>query len=222
MNIHNNQIDISWKPLFDKHTDLINEIFNTLSISEPIYPPKDKIFRVFQMNVNDIKLVLLGQDPYHGQGQANGLSFSVEKESKIPPSLRNIYIEIKNNYPDKNYVFEHGDISRWFIEEKIFLLNSSLTVFENKPGSFMKKWSIFTDDVIKFIFDTNKDTIFLLLGNFSKKKIKIIDEIKDETKDLRYLYAVHPSPLSANRGFFGSNIFKKVDEKLKNKINWSI
>jgi len=149
------KIDISWIPLFDKHRHLINE--NLKIIDSNIYPCKDKIFRVFEMNVNDIKVILLGQDPYHGANQANGLSFSVEKETKIPPSLKNIYKEIQNNYPDRNYIFKHGDISRWFIEEKIFLLNSSLTVFEGKPGSFMKRWSLFTDDVIKFIFENNKN-----------------------------------------------------------------
>jgi len=211
-------IDSSWKPIFDKHCDLINknlkiiDDFNTANI----YPPKDKIFRVFEMNVNDIKVILLGQDPYHGSKQANGLSFSVEKGISIPPSLKNIYKEICNNYPDRNYVFEHGDISRWFNEEKIFLLNSSLTVFEGKPGSFMKNWTEFTDDVIKFIVETNKECIFLLLGNFAKEKIKFIND------EERYICAVHPSPLSANRGFFGSNVFNKIDEKLKNKIDWNI
>ena len=222
-----NKIDISWIPLFEKHQNLINEnlkIINTLNI----YPPKDKIFRVFEMNVNDIKVILLGQDPYHGPNQANGLSFSVEKGMIIPPSLKNIYKEIKNNYPDRNYIFENGDISRWFNEEKIFLLNSSLTVFEGKPGSFMKNWTIFTDDVIKYIVEKNKECIFLLLGNFAKEKIKFIHDTQSDAQSdahsdkTRYVYAVHPSPLSANRGFFGSNVFIKLDEKLKDKINWSI
>jgi uracil-DNA glycosylase len=212
------KIHISWLSLFDKHNDLINEIFKIINQNDntPVYPPKDKIFRVFEMDINDIKLVLLGQDPYHGYGQANGLSFSVEKNIDIPPSLKNIYTEIKNNYPEKNYVFEHGDISRWFYEEKIFLLNSSLTVFEGKPNSFSKKWTIFTDDIIKYIVENNKNALFLLLGNYAKEKIKFI---KDET---RYIYSVHPSPLSAYRGFFGSNIFKKIDDKIDKKIDWSI
>jgi uracil-DNA glycosylase len=207
-----------WKPIFEKHNIEINNILNYIDESStiPIYPPKNKIFRVFEMDINDINIVLLGQDCYHGKNQANGLSFSVEKNIKIPPSLLNIYKEIKNTYPHKNYIFEHGDLSRWFYEEKIFLLNSALTVFEGKPGSFMKKWTNFTDDIIKFISDNNKKCIFFLLGAYAKDKIKYIDKID------RCVVCVHPSPLSANRGFIGSKIFLEIDNKLNYEVNWNI
>jgi len=212
------KINECWKPLFIKHTSLINDILKTIDNSEPIpvYPPKNLIFKVFEMDVKDIKLVFLGQDSYHGSGQANGLAFSVEKEIKIPPSLVNIYKELNNTYPERNYIFEHGDLSRWFYEEKIFLLNCGLCVYESKPGSFLKKWTPFTDDVIQFISDNNDSCIFLLLGNFSKEKGKFI-----QNKD-RIIEGVHPSPLSANRGFIGSKIFKEIDEKMGTEINWNI
>ena len=209
-----NNIHPSWNLIFEKHKDNINKILE--NNNDTIYPPKDDIFKVFSMDLLDIKVLLLGQDPYHGKDQAHGLAFSVNKNIKIPPSLRNIYKEIQNEYPEKNYIFNHGNLERWFIEEKIFLLNSSLTVIEGKPGSFIKIWSKITDDIIQFISDNNKNCIFLLLGNYAKEKVKFINN-----KDM-IIVGVHPSPLSANRGFFGSNIFKKLDEKINYNINWNI
>ena len=216
----NNNIHESWFLIFDKHKDLINNNLKFYDESiTPIYPLKEDIFKVFSMNVEDIKVVFLGQDPYHGKEQAHGLAFSVNKHIRIPPSLLNIYKEIKNEFPDKKYEFTHGNLERWFIDEKIFLLNSSLTVMEGKPAIFMKKWEIFTDDVIKFIIQNNNKCIFLLLGNFAKNKMKYFVEIEDKT---RYICGVHPSPLSANRGFFGSNIFIELNEKIGYEIDWSI
>ncbi len=213
-----NSVHPSWIPIFNKHHDLINNIFEQINMSEPIkvFPPKDCIFKVFEMDVTEIKLVLLGQDSYHGEGQANGLAFSVNKHIKIPPSLNNIYKEIKTTYPDKDFNFNHGDISRWFYEEKIFLLNCGLTVYEGKPGTFLSKWTPFTDDIIKFIAEENTTCKFLLLGNFAIKKMDFI------TDKSRCITGVHPSPLSANRGFIGSNIFKKVDALLGYDVNWNI
>lgn len=211
LNIHE-----CWKPLFEKHKELLDDIYKkTLEYELPVYPPTDLIYKVFQIDVKEIKILLLGQDPYHSANQANGLAFSVNNNVKIPPSLKNIYKELNNTYPD-TYQFNHGNLERWFNEEKIFLLNSSLTVLEGKPGIFMKKWQPFTDDIIKFINDNNKNCIFLLLGNFAKEKSKFIDN-----KD-KIITGVHPSPLSANRGFLGSKIFKIVDEKVGYQINWSI
>jgi uracil-DNA glycosylase len=211
LNIHE-----CWKPLFEKHKDLLDNIYKTtLEYELPIYPPTNLIYKVFEIDVKEIKILLLGQDPYHSVNQANGLAFSVNNNVKIPPSLKNIYKELNNTYPN-TYQFNHGNLERWFNEEKIFLLNSSLTVLEGKPGIFMKKWQPFTDDVIKFINDNNKNCIFLLLGNFAKEKSKFINN-----KD-RIIAGVHPSPLSANRGFLGSKIFKIIDEKIGYQINWSI
>jgi len=209
----------SWKPLFDEYiTDIninLDKMYNTTDI---IYPPKEKIFKVFEMDLKDIKVLLLGQDPYHNPCQANGLSFSVETGVKVPPSLKNIFKEIKNEFSDRNYDFTsgNGNIERWFYEEKIFLLNASLTVIENKPASQMHLWENFTNNVIKYISDNNDKCVFLLLGNYAKSKEKFISN-KDNI-----VTGVHPSPLSANKGFFNSQIFMKVEEKLGKHINWSI
>jgi uracil-DNA glycosylase len=209
-------INDCWKHIFIKHNDIINNIFDkSLDYELPIYPPDKQIFRVFSMNVSDIKIVFLGQDSYHGKGQANGLAFSVNNDVKIPPSLNNIFKELKNTYPDRNYEFRNGNLERWFHEEKIFLLNCGLSVLEGHPSIFIKDWRPFTDDIIKFISDNNKDCIFLLLGNYAKDKIKFIDN-QDKC-----IMGVHPSPLSANRGFFGSNIFKEIDKKIGYDVNWS-
>jgi len=218
MDTYISNIHPTWLPIFNIHRELLENIFIQIDNSEQIsvYPSKDKIFRVFEMSVIDIKLVFLGQDSYHGPGQANGLSFAVEKNVKIPPSLVNIYKELKNTYPDREFNLTHGDLSRWFYEEKIFLLNCGLCVAQGSPGSFLSKWTAFTDDVIKFISEQNETCIFLLLGNFAIRKMNFIEDKE------RCITGVHPSPLSANRGFFGSKIFKKIDEKLGYDVNWNI
>ncbi len=214
MNIHE-----SWKPLFDEYINDINldKIYKTTDI---IYPPKEKIFKVFEMDVKDIKVLLLGQDPYHNPNQANGLSFSVETGVKVPPSLKNIFKELKNEFPDRNYDFtsDNGNLERWFYQEKIFLLNASLSVIHNKPASHMKLWEKFTNNVIKYISDNNDKCVFLLLGNYAKSKEKFIGNNNKNN----IVNGVHPSPLSANNGFFNSQIFIKVEEKLGSKINWSV
>ena len=201
-------IDSSWKPLFDKLSINIDALY-----SDTVYPPKELLFRVFEMNVHDINIVLLGQDPYHRPGQAHGLSFSVPTGMVIPPSLRNIFKELKREYPTRNYEFKTGNLEPW-IKEKIFLLNSSLSVVENKPGSHMKKWEKFTDDIIEFISCNNKNCVFLLLGNYAKKKEKFIVDKN------RIVIGPHPSPLA--RGFVGASVFSQVEEKLNKEINWGI
>ena len=211
----------SWQPLFEKHnlfncgiTDLPLEIRAQIISSLTIYPPEEQIFRIFEMNLDEIQIVLLGQDPYHRPSQAHGLSFSVSNGIKIPPSLKNIYKELQSNFSERNYEFSSGNLEKWVYREKIFLLNASLTVIDGKPGSHMKIWRDFTDDVIKYISENNNKCIFLLLGNFAKEKEKFIE---DKT---RILSCPHPSPLA--RGFIGSGIFKKVEEKLGKNIDWSI
>ena len=207
----------SWNKLFEKHEELIKLILKKAEDYQlPVYPPSEQIFRVFSMDVKDIKVVLLGQDCYHGKGQANGLAFSVNSDVKIPPSLQNIFKELKSTYPERDYHFSNGNLERWFLEEKIFLLNCGLTVLEGKPCIFVKDWTPFTNDVIKFISDNNPNCIFLLLGNFAKKKLEFINNNE------MVITGVHPSPLSANRGFIGSKIFKKIDEKLGYEVNWNI
>lgn len=202
----------SWTPLFDKFNIDIDELYND---SEAVYPEKEHLLRVFEMDVREIKVLLLGQDPYHGPGQAHGLSFSVPEGVKIPPSLRNIYKELQSEFPERNYKFVSGNLEKWFYREKIFLLNASLSVIKGKPGSQMKIWEDFTNNIIKFVSEQNKSCIFLLLGNFAKAKECFIFDKE------RIIKGVHPSPMAAHKGFFGSSIFKKVEELLEANIDWS-
>jgi len=203
----------SWKPLFDQYDFDLDTLYNS---GDTIYPPRESIFKVFQMDLNEIKVVLLGQDPYHNPNQANGLSFSVNDGIAIPPSLRNIYKELQTEFPKRNYVFKSGNLEKWFEREKIFLLNASLSVAKNKPGSQMDVWREFTDDVIKYISENNSTCIFVLLGNFAKSKQVFISN-KDNI-----ITGVHPSPFSAHSGFFGSNLFKDIETKVGNQIDWNI
>lgn len=203
-------INKSWLSLFENYK------FNLDGLDEYgiVYPDKVNIFRVFEMPVNEIKLVFLGQDPYHNPGEAHGLSFSVPEDVKIPPSLKNIFKELNNEFPERNYKFISGNLEKWFYNEKIFLLNTALTVIKNKPNSHSNMWNEFTDDVIKFISENNENCVYLLLGNNAKTKAKFI---KNKNK---IISGVHPSPLSAHNGFFNSGIFKKVENTLGHNINW--
>lgn len=218
---------------FKKIIEKINKDSKKYENQLYIFPFPKNVFRAFKyFEPQETKLVLLGQDPYiryeiidQDQDlilpQAMGLSFSVPKKiKKIPPSLQNIYKEIKNSYPDFE-IPNHGDISRWARKEKVLLLNSALTVIEGNSGSHLKIWQEFTDKVIKFISDNCDNVIFLLLGNFSIKKSNLIDSNKHHI-----ITAVHPSPLSANRGFFNSNVFEKVNKKLllskRKKVNFNL
>ena len=209
-NIHS-----SWGPLFKNHNIDLDTIYKDYN---DIYP-KDKqdTFKVFKMNVEDIRTVLLGQDPYYAnEHQAHGLSFSVPEYIKIPPSLKNIFKEIELEFPERKYNFINGNLTKWFQDENIFLLNCSLTVKKSKPNSHMNIWKKFTDDVIKFINEKNKNCVYLLLGNFAHNKIKLINE--DQHKMV--INAAHPSPLSAYKGFFNSDIFKQVEILLEKEVNW--
>lgn len=185
-----------------------------------IFPPKREILSAFQLTpLKDIKVVILGQDPYHEVGQAHGLAFSVKKGIKIPPSLRNIYKEIYLEGEGK--VFNHGFLESW-ARQGVFLLNSSLTVREGSANSHSRiGWETFTDEIIKIINERREGVIFLLWGNNARSKKKYIDERKNII-----LETVHPSPLSANRGFLGCGHFKKVNDILKSKgkekIDWNI
>jgi uracil-DNA glycosylase len=206
-------IHTAWQPLFDQYSDL-DSIYNNSVL--PVYPLRPNIFRVFSMDPSEIRVVLLGQDPYHGPGQAHGLAFSVPEGVPIPPSLQNIFKELQLEFPERNYKFSHGNLQRWHEEEKIFLLNTALTVLQGQPNSHSELWQEFTDDVIRTIVSANPKVVFLLLGNYAKSKASLIDD------QSRIVAGVHPSPLSAHRGFFGSNIFAAVEEKLGRQIDWSI
>ncbi|GER59445.1 uracil-DNA glycosylase [Patiriisocius marinus] len=178
------------------------------------YPPSNSIFSAFEYTpFNDIKVVIIGQDPYHGRGQANGLCFSVTDGITHPPSLKNIFKEIVSDigiaYP------ESGNLERW-AKQGVLLLNATLTVKEAAAGSHQKiGWETFTDAVIKKISEKRTDVVFLLWGGFAKKKAKLIDGNKHHI-----LLSGHPSPLSANRGYwFGNQHFSKTNSFLASKGN---
>jgi uracil-DNA glycosylase len=202
----------SWNELFDDYNFNIERLYSGTDI---IYPKKEDLFKVFSMDVKDIRVLLLGQDPYHGEGQAHGLSFSVPDGISIPPSLLNIFKELKDEYPERNYNFTSGNLEKWFHREKIFLLNSSLSVIKGCAGSQMQIWEEFTNDVIQFVSEKNSKCVFLLFGNFAKAK-----EVFIENKS-RIVKCTHPSPMASRYGFFGSGVFKKVEKVLKEEIDWS-
>ncbi len=209
MSIHN-----AWQPLFEQYEIDLDSIYNDSVL--PVYPLQSDVFRVFSMDPKEIRLVLLGQDPYHGPGQAHGLAFSVAPGVPVPPSLQNIFKELQLEFPERNYKFSHGCLARWHEEEKIFLLNTALTVLQGQPNSHSDIWTSFTDDVIRTIVSANPKVVFILLGNYAKSKASLISDPK------RIITGVHPSPLSAHRGFFGSGIFTRVEGVLGSPINWSI
>ena len=186
--------------------------------SKVIYPPSKKTFSSLNLSPLDtIKVVIIGQDPYHGEGQANGLAFAVEQGIDIPPSLRNIYKEIELDLGKVSP--NHGDLT-FLAKQGVLLLNSVLTVEKGNPSSHSGKgWEKFTDKIIS-ILNTKDDLVFMLWGNYAQKKGSIID-----IKKHRVLRAPHPSPLSANRGFFGCKHFSKANEFLvlkgKSPIEWA-
>ena len=184
-----------------------------------IYPPNENIFKTFKFFDKDkLKVVILGQDPYHGPKQAMGMCFSVPDNIRIPPSLKNIYKEIKNCYPDYK-IPATGDLTHWN-EQGILLLNTSLTVRQSSPNCYSKYWRNITDNIIKQISDNTENVVFLLWGNHAISKKKFIDCEKHYI-----LESKHPSPLSANRGgWFGCQHFLKTNVYLKlinkGEIKW--
>ena len=187
--------------------------------SRTIYPSMYDIFNSMKNTpLSNIKVVIIGQDPYHEQGQAMGLSFSVPKGQKIPPSLVNIYKEIENETGEK--MPDHGDLTRW-AKQGVLLLNTVLTVREHQANSHKGKgWEEFTDGVIKKVSELTKNVVFLLWGANARSKKALIDTSKHLV-----LETVHPSPLSAYNGFFGCGHFSKANEYLISKgvepIKWS-
>lgn len=185
-----------------------------------IYPPKDYIFNALKLtSYKDTKVVIVGQDPYHGEGEAHGLSFSVQKGVKIPPSLKNIYKEL---YSDLGIVpVDNGDLSNW-AKQGVLLLNSVLTVEKDKAASHRNiGWDALTDYIIKLLNLKEEPIVFILWGNFAKKKAKLITNEKH-----LIITSAHPSPLSASRGFFGSKPFSKANNFLVNNklkpIDWKV
>ncbi|OIQ44616.1 MAG: uracil-DNA glycosylase [Gammaproteobacteria bacterium MedPE] len=225
-------IHSSWLPLFQQEfsKDYISQLLSYLEQQQndgiTIYPPTSMWFKVFEMPLSDIKLIIVGQDPYINENQAMGLSFSVPKSEKIPPSLRNIYKELESDLELSSP--QHGDLSRWFNAESIFLLNASLTVEAGKAGSHLKKgWQQFTAAAIEFINQRASNTVFLAWGAFAHKCCSNIDLNKHAV-----IKTSHPSPLGAYKhmktapAFFESKCFSKANSYLlskgRNAIDWRI
>ena len=212
-NIHH-----SWYELFlansSKLADLMENIDSERE-TKTIYPPENLVFKVFESDIADIKIVLLGQDPYISKNQAMGLSFSVPQTTPIAPSLWNIFKELKSEFPERNYNFVHGDLTKW-ASNGVFLLNSALTVIEKKSNSQQSMWSWFTNLVIEYISSKRSGIVYLLLGRNAIDKHIYVDKTRN-----KIACGTHPSPLSAYNGFFGSDIFKKVEEKLGEEFDWS-
>lgn len=202
------------KPYFKQLTAFVKEEYE----QHKVYPPGRLIFNAFEhCHFDEVKVVIIGQDPYHNPGQANGLAFSVADGVRVPPSLQNIYKEVSDEFGTP--VPTSGNLERW-ADQGVLLLNATLTVRANSPGSHQKKgWEEFTDAVIKVVSEEKEHIVFILWGAYAQKKGSIINE----TRHL-VLKSAHPSPFAANKGFFGNNHFKKANDYLKSKgkepINW--
>ncbi|WP_281666233.1 uracil-DNA glycosylase [Gemella morbillorum] len=206
-------MDNSWKEIFKNYpkrnelgitVDNINKKRQTVTI----YPPKELVFKVFDLPLQDIKVVILGQDPYHNPGQACGLSFSVNDGIPLPKSLINIYKEL---YDDLGITpAKTGNLEKWF-KQGIFLLNSVLTVEEYSPASHSNVgWQDFTDYIIETISQKNNNVVFVLWGSYARSKKTLIDSSRH-----KIIESPHPSPLSAYRGFFGSKVFSRINSYLE-------
>lgn len=203
------------KPYFTELTGFVKKEYTT----GRIYPPGPDIFRAFELCPFDsVKVVILGQDPYHGPGQANGLCFSVNDGIQLPPSLQNIYKEISSDLgvpaPTR------GNLDNW-ARQGVLLLNATLTVRANQAGSHQRRgWEPFTDAVIKAISDRREHIVFLLWGKYAQEKGKVIDRTRHHV-----LTAPHPSPLSSYQGFFGCRHFSKTNQYLESigatPIDWT-
>ncbi len=202
------------KPSFEKLAVFLREAVQ----QEKIYPPGNLIFNAFQKcTFEDTKVVILGQDPYHGAGQANGLSFSVSDGVRIPPSLKNIFKEINDDLGKE--IPKSGNLERW-ASQGVLMLNAVLTVQASKPASHRKKgWEEFTSAVLKLVSDEKENLVFLLWGKDAQKRGEIIDREKHLV-----LASAHPSPYSVHTGFFGNKHFSQANnylkEKNKEEIDW--
>lgn len=218
------KIEESWKAILKE--ELSTEYFQQLTLfveeerrNHEIYPPESNVFEAFNLTpFKDVKIVIIGQDPYHGPDQAHGLCFSVQEGVKIPPSLRNIFKEIHSDLEIEPP--ESGNLERW-AEQGVLLLNATLTVRAEQAGSHQKMgWEQFTDAVIRKISEERSGVIFLLWGAYAGHKADLIDAEKHHI-----LQSTHPSPLSAHRGFLGCRHFSRANAILKEmeerEIDWS-
>ena len=202
----------SWEEIFNNYPkiDELNNMIKEIDeqrLTKTIYPPKEQVFRVFDLPLKDIKVVILGQDPYHNPDQACGLSFSVNDGVPLPKSLINIYKELHDDLGIKPA--KTGNLESWF-KQGVFLLNAVLTVEKNSPASHIKMgWENFTDYIIENISEKNENVVFVLWGAYARSKNKLIDPSKH-----KIIESAHPSPLSAYRGFFGSKVFSQINDYL--------
>ena len=202
----------SWEEIFNNYPkiDELNNMIKEIDeqrLTKTIYPPKEQVFRVFDLPLKDIKVVILGQDPYHNPDQACGLSFSVNDGVPLPKSLINIYKELHDDLGIKPA--KTGNLESWF-KQGVFLLNAVLTVEKNSPASHSKMgWENFTDYIIENISEKNENIVFVLWGAYARSKNKLIDPSKH-----KIIESAHPSPLSAYRGFFGSKVFSQINNYL--------
>ncbi|MCX6181460.1 MAG: uracil-DNA glycosylase [Bacteroidetes bacterium] len=219
------KIEASWKPLLasEFHAEYFSKLKSFLleeKAKHTIFPPGDKIFEAFnRVPFNEVKVVILGQDPYHNDGQAHGLCFSVQHGVALPPSLKNIYKELHSDLGIAPIA--SGNLEKW-TDQGVFLLNATLTVRAHEAGAHQKKgWETFTDKVIQTISENKKNVVFILWGNYAQQKQKLIDASKH-----LIIKSAHPSPLSAHNGFWGSKPFSKTNEYLTNNgikpINWDL
>ena len=218
------KIEPSWKQeledeflqsYFEELTSFVNKEYQ----EGAVYPAPKNIFRAFELcPFDNVKVVILGQDPYHGERQANGLSFAVEKDVRSPPSLQNIFKELESDLGSP-LVHADGDLSRWAVQG-VLLLNATLTVQAHKAGSHQDRgWERFTDAVIRTLSDKRKHLVFILWGNYAKNKGAHIDREKHLV-----IESAHPSPFSVHSGFFGSKPFSKANDYLvahgQTPIDW--
>lgn len=222
----NFQIEDSWSPYLSPEfkkpymQELMEFLKKENSAGKKIYPDEARVLEAFRLTpLKNVKVVILGQDPYHGEGQAHGLCFSVQKDVKIPPSLVNIFKELKSDMGID--IPAHGCLESW-AKQGVLLLNTVLTVEDSKAGSHHQKgWEKFTDKVIEVLNQEKENLVFILWGSPAQKKASQVD-----TKKHLVLKSVHPSPLSVYRGFMGSKPFSQTNAYLKEhgqkEINWTI
>lgn len=216
------KIEPTWKkqlaaefeqPYFIELTEFVRKAYKTTSV----FPPASLIFNAFDhTSFTEVKVVILGQDPYHGPGQAHGLCFSVPENIPHPPSLKNIFKELADDY---GITKTSGDLTAW-ADQGVFLLNATLTVEAHQAGSHQNKgWEQFTDHVISTLSSEKDQLIFILWGGYARQKKRLIDQSKHHI-----IESPHPSPLSSYRGFFGSKPFSRTNAQLKfwdkKEINW--
>ena len=221
----NVRIDESWKEVlqaeFDKpYFELLTEFVRQEYKTKQIFPPSRLIFNAFDScPFNKVKVVIIGQDPYHDTGQAHGLCFSVQDGVRVPPSLQNIYKEIESDLGHKSACAPSGNLTRW-AEQGVLLLNATLTVEAHRAGSHQNKgWEVFTDAAIQALAQRREHIVYLLWGSYAQRKAAYVNAQKN-----LILKAAHPSPLSAYNGFFGCRHFSKANHYLQQQglqpIEW--